>query len=243
MSCQLIQGLVVAGLFCSLAGAEEGFVPLCDGKSLQGWTVKCQPRDRDLARKFWRVTDGVIVADSLGHKNHDYVWLVSDQEYADFVLRLRFLVGRGIKGNSGVQFRSRYDDEAGHMDGPQIDINPAGPWRTGMIWDETRGGRGWLFPRVAKGQGVDESLAPKGFKFFLADEGQGWNDLEISALGMKIQARLNGVVVTDYDGGGVLDDAIHQQRRVGRLGVIALQLHARDELRLGFKDIRIKKVR
>lgn len=243
MPCQFLPGLLFAGLFCTCASAEDGFVPLFDGRSLAGWTVKCQPGDRELAKKFWRVAGGAIMADSFGHKNHDYVWLVSDQEYADFVLRLRFQVARGIKGNSGVQFRSRYDDEAGHMDGPQIDINPAGPWRTGMIWDETRGGRGWLFPRVAKGQSVEESLAPKGFKFFWADEGRGWNDLEISALGMKIQARLNGVVVTDYDGGGVLDDAIHQQRRVGRLGGIALQLHAREELRLGFKDLRIKKVR
>ncbi len=238
MRCQVFLGMVFA--LCSLAGAEEGFVSLFDGKSLDGWTVKCQPKDRELGTRFWRVDGGTILADSLGHQNHDYVWLVSNKEYADFVLRLRFQVERGIKGNSGLQIRSRYDDQAGHMDGPQIDINPPGPWRSGMMWDETRGARGWLFPKVPRGKGVDESMAPKGFKFFHADQGSGWNDLEVSALGMKIKAWLNGVGVTDYDDAGVLDDALHQQRQVGRRGVIALQIHARDELKIRFQDLRIK---
>ena len=91
-----------------------------------------------------------------------------------------------------------------------------------------------------RGPWVDQSMAPKGFKFVYADEGSGWNDLEVRAERMKIQARLNGVQVTDYDGTGVLDDALHQQLGVGRKGIIALQIHSRDQVRIRFKDLRIK---
>ncbi len=223
--------------------AEEAFRPLFDGKSLAGWSVQCKTEDRPCAEKFWRVDRGAILADSMGHKDHDYVWLVTDAEFGDFVLRLRFQAERGIPGNSGVQVRSRYDRQAGYLDGPQIDINPPGPWRTGMMWDETRGAQGWLYPRLPKGKWVDESMAPKGLKFVYAEEGSGWNDFEISAQGLRIRAWLNGGQVTDFDGTGILNDPIHQQRKVGRQGAIALQIHIHDELRIRFKDLRIREGR
>ena len=60
------------------------------------------------------------------------------------------------------------------------------------------------------------------------------------AKGLKIQAWLNEIQVTDYDGTGELDDAVHQQHNVGRKGVIALQIHIHDELKIRFKDLYIK---
>ena len=220
------------------AAAQPVWRSLFNGKDLAGWTVKCKTADRD--RVFWKVEDGCIVADSMDAGKHDYVWLVSDQEYSDFVLRLKFRAFRDNPGNSGVQLRSRYDDAAGWLDGPQMDIHPPGPWRTGMIWDETRGVQRWLFPAVPKGQWVNESMALPGLKFRFSNEGDGWNDLEISARGTKVKARLNGVVITDYDGTGVLDDATHQARNVGLRGHIALQIHTGDKLRIQFKDIRLQ---
>jgi len=157
---------------------ESGWTPLFNGRDLTGWTVKCRPADR--AREFWRVEDGAIVADSLDRAGHDYVWLVTDREYADFVLRLRFQAYRDSPGNSGVQVRSRYDDQANWLDGPQIDINPPDPWRTGMIWDETRQVNRWLSPPVLKGKWVDASMAAPGLAFHYAGEDPAWNDLEIT---------------------------------------------------------------
>jgi len=40
----------------------------------------------------------------------------------------------------------------------------------------------------------------------------------------------------------VLDDELHRQHRVGAKGVIGLQIHANDEIKLRFKDIRIKEL-
>ncbi len=221
-------------------GRQEKWQSLSNGKDLTGWTVKCKPEDRQ--KKFWRVDKATILADTMGQKGHDYVWLVSNKEYKDFVLRLRFQMFRDSPGNSGVQIRSRYDDQAGWLDGPQVDINPPGPWRTGMIWDETRGNQRWLYPNVPRGKWVDESMAVPNLVAYYSDEDDGWNDLEITARGMKLRAVLNGVRVMEYDGGGTLDDETHKKRTVGEKGHIALQIHRGDQLRIRFKDVLIREL-
>lgn len=211
---------------------------LFDGTDLSGWEVKCKPADAH--REFWKVDSKTILADSMGCKGHDYVWLATKREYSDFVLKLRFQAYRDSPGNSGVQVRSRYDDSVGYLDGPQVDINPPGTWRTGMVWDETRGNQRWLYPDVPRGKWVDASMAVAGLTFVYADEGNGWNDLEITAMGTRLRAVLNGVEVMKYDGAGVLDDAVHRERGVGERGVVALQIHKGDQLRIRFKDILLK---
>lgn len=229
--------VVLAGCGSSHVG-EGRWVSLFNGRDLTGWTVKCKPADSE--KGFWKVEAGAIVADSIGRTGHDYVWLVSDREYSDFVLRLRFQAYRDSPGNSGVQVRSRYDDGAGWLDGPQIDINPPGPWRTGMIWDETRQVNRWLFPAVPKGQWVDPNMANPDLVFHYADEDPAWNAMEITAVGTRITVSLNGVVLTDYDGVGVLHDEVHRTRYVGMRGHIALQIHRGDQVRICFKDIAIR---
>ncbi|MBW8039666.1 MAG: DUF1080 domain-containing protein [Planctomycetes bacterium] len=219
---------------------SKGWKSLFNGKNLSGWIIKCKSGDKD--KKFWRVEGKTILADSIGRKKHDYVWLVTRQEYSDFILRLRFQAYRKSPGNSGVQIRSRYDDEAGWLDGPQIDINPPGPWRTGMIWDETRGVKHWLYPKVPKGKWVDKSMANPELVFYYSGDWPGWNDLEIRAVGTRLSASLNGVKVMEYDGQGVLNDDIHKGRNVGLNGHIALQIHTNDELKIRFKDIYIKEL-
>ena len=212
--------------------------PLFNGQDLTGWTVKCKPADQ--GKSFWRVEDGCIVADSMGRPDHDYVWLVSDNEYSDFVLRLQFQAYRDSPGNSGVQIRSRYDDQAGWLDGPQVDIHPPGPWRTGMIWDETRGSGRWLYPPVPKGKWVNQLMANPDLVFHYADEEPAWNTLEIRAIGTAIEVVLNGIPVTSYDGATVLDDEMHRERAVGLRGHIALQIHTGDQLKIRFRDIVVR---
>jgi len=241
----LLVAILTAGMGlggCTTQGertAELG-QPLFNGRDLTGWTVKCKPADRD--QTFWTVEDGTIVANSLDHKGHDYVWLLTDREYGDFVLRVQFQAYRESPGNSGIQIRSRYDDEAGWLDGPQIDINPPGPWRTGMIWDETRESGHWLYPDVPKGQWVNEQMANPDLVFYYADDEPAWNTFEVKAVGTRITARLNGILVTDYDGAGVLDDETHGKYRVGMQGHIALQIHKGDQLKIRYRDITIREL-
>jgi hypothetical protein len=170
---------------------------------------------------------------------------MSDKEYGDFDLRLKFQAYKDSPGNSGVQFRSRFDATAqgGWLDGPQVDINPPPPmqWRTGLIYDETREERRWISPSL-KNATMDPRFKPAHYVFKYAEDEDGWNDLTIICQGTRVKTVLNGVVMTDWDGAGVLDNATHENRRVGRRGHFALQLHAGDQLRIRFKDIRVREL-
>jgi len=231
--------LAVAGPASTKAAKKDAeWVSLFNGRDLAGWTVK--GKAADVAKNFWKVDGGTILADSMGAKGHDYVWLMTEKEYGDFALKLTFQAYRDSPGNSGVQVRSRYDDAAFWLDGPQVDINPRGPWRTGMIWDETRGSKRWLWPKVPKGKWVDRSMARPGAAFHHSDQTPAWNDLEITCIGTRMKAVLNGVTVMEYDGAGVLDDDVHKKHRVGMKGHVALQIHRGDQLRIRFKDLFIK---
>ncbi len=68
--------------------ADHNWQPLFNGKNLDGWEIKCIEEDRDY--DFWKVEDGAIVCNSMNSENHNYVWLQSKNEYADFELRLKF---------------------------------------------------------------------------------------------------------------------------------------------------------
>lgn len=229
---------------CPGLGAAEPAGPpwtsLFNGRDLTGWVIKAKPEDR--AKNFWRVEEGAIVADSSTNRHHDYVWLMTEKEYGDFELRLKFQAFTNSSGNSGVQLRSRYDDAAFWLDGPQLDIHPPGPWRTGMMWDETRGHARWIYPNLPKGQWVNAGMAPPDLKFYFSHQTPDWNTLEITARGLRIEARLNGVPITDFDGAGILDDAVHRERRVGLRGHIALQIHTGDLLHIRFKDLWIREL-
>jgi len=214
--------------------ADKPWTALFNGKDLEGWQVKCKPADKD--KQFWKVKDGAIVCDSMGRSKHDYVWLMTKGEYGDFELTLK-VRGHAAKspGNSGVQVRSRYDDKARWLDGPQIDIHPPAPWRTGLIYDETRETRRWISPSL-KSSKITRDQAPTKCRWKPGD----WNDLYIRCERTRILTRLNGVERTDFDGRGVLDDTAHRKHNVGMKGHIALQLHSRDQLLIEFKDIRIR---
>ena len=224
----------------------ETWTSLFNGKDLSGWTIVCQPQDKD--KLFWTVADGTILCNSTGMKGHNHVWLVSNREYSDFEIRLKFQAYSDCGGNSGLQFRSRYDttlQNGGWMNGPQVDINPpewSKNWRTGLIYDETNEVRHWIYPKLPDWNMTDE-YKPKEFIFKYVEDGDGWNELVLICDGMHIKTILNGIVCTDWDASGVLDDEIHQKYQVGQAGHIALQLHHGDDLRIRFKDIKIREIK
>jgi hypothetical protein len=226
-------GLLVAMVIGAGSGHAAEWQTLFDGKTLAGWHVSAKPADA--GKSFWMVKDGAITCDSLGRKDHDYFWLVSDGEYGDFELELKVRGFAQSPGNSGVQFRSRYDDAAGWLNGPQADIHPPAPFRTGLIYDETRETRRWIYPSLPDWK-IDPSQGPKSWKW----KAESWNDIRIECKGTRVKTVVNGVTVTDFDGKGILDDEAHRKHNVGMKGHLALQLHIGDELLIQYKDLRIR---
>jgi hypothetical protein len=227
----------------SAAPAPSQPISLFDGRDLAGWTVYCQPKDQ--AKTFWSVDNGAILCDSMGRKDHNYVWLINDREFADFEITLKFQAYRDCPGNSGLQFRSRFDPalSGGWMNGPQVDIHPpaAMSWRTGLIYDETREERRWICPSL-KNSTMEERFKPAKHIFKYADDGDGWNELKLICKGNHVTTIVNGIIRTDWDGTGVLDNEAHVKHNVGRRGHFALQLHTGDELRIRYKDIYVREL-
>lgn len=245
----LIAALVIPGGLAVLAPAGQKPVQtashseweaLFDGRSLAGWWIAAPAKD--VGKQFWKVQDGTITCDSRGRPDHDYVWLVTEREFSDFELHFEVRTWRGITGNSGVQIRSRYDREAGWMDGPQVDIHPPAPWRTGLIYDETRGVQRWIYPSLPNAR-IEESYAPSRWAWYYAGDQPEWNSIEILCQGTWVRTRVNGYTITDRDFAGVLDDAVHRERQVGLRGHIALQLHRGDELLIQFRNLRVRPLR
>jgi hypothetical protein len=231
---------LLALLCCSCPARAQDWKPLFDGQTLKGWHVEARPEDA--AKNFWKAEDGAILCDSRGRADHDYVWLMTDREFGDFELRLEIQSFRSSPGNSGVQVRSRWNSQAQWLDGPQIDIHPPAPWRSGLIYDETRGWKRWIHPMLPDWN-IGPEHAPAKWEWRHADEGPGWNQMHILCQGTRIRSTVNGHVITDRDFAGILDDEHHRARRVGLHGHIALQLHTRDELYIRFRNIILRDLR
>lgn len=229
--------------------ADHEWKSLFNGENLEGWDIKCKESDR--GKNYWYVDNGAIVCDTKGRRDHSYIWLQSDKEFDDFVLRLKFQASRENKGNSGVQVRSRYDenaviddmgDEKGWLDGPQVDIDPQNPWRNGFIYDETRETRRWINPSLPDWKISKEEYAPKKVFYYWDDQPPYWNDMVIVCKGLNIKTYVNNVLVSDYNGDGILNDAAHKKYNVGLKGHIALQLHMKGKNKIKFKDIEIREL-
>ncbi len=118
-----------------------------------------------------------------------------------------------------------------------MDVHPPAPWRTGLVYDETREAKRWIFPslpdwRIEPGQG------PRAWRWH--GEGDGWNEVRLTCRGTRVTTEVNGITIADFDGAGVLDDGAHRRHDVGRRGHFALQLHKEDELLIQFRDIRVR---
>ena len=212
------------------AQAEEGFEPIFDGKTLDGWKAP------DMT--FWRVEDGAITGEvTKDHKPPENVFLVwQGGKVDDFELTFKFRIF-GAASNSGMQFRSEVK-ERGLVHGYQADISGDGKW-TGGIFDEygTRGSlaaRGERSRIDAAGKKTTERLAEgdplAGDK--APAQGQ-WHDYEITARGEHIVLKINGVTTAE------LFDADENHKR--RKGVLAMPIIPA-EMRVQYKDIRLKRI-
>jgi hypothetical protein len=206
--------LALLVLFASVTfGAERGFTDLFNGKNLDGWTLVGGKGPGYVVEK------GILVCPADGGGN-----LLTEKDYANFILRLDFKMEPG--GNNGVGIRAPLSGDVAYS-GMEIQIldhdNPKyksiQPWqRNGSVYH--------LIPAQK------DALKPAGE----------WNSYEITANGKKITVKLNGTVITDGDLSTITDPAVlakHPgiQRTAGRVGFLG---HG---TRVEFKNIRIQELK
>jgi hypothetical protein len=165
----------------------------------------------------WSVQNGIIVGSSDGHPFKVNTFLIHKGTYKNFVLRADLKLRNH---NSGIQFRSEQLPGDGWMvRGYQADASEV---------DDAKSAWGNLYEERLRGRNVmktpDEGWA---IAKPLVHHGE-WNTYEVLAYGDHIRLTFNGVVTIDTH-----DSAASS-------GIIALQLHAGPEMRVEFRNLRIK---
>lgn len=222
----LLTLIPAVSLLVQARGADDGFVSLFDGESLDGW-------EQHSGKAEYRVEDGAIVGKTVLNTGNSF--LCTKKKYGDFILELEFKVAPDM--NSGVQFRSEFYAQetkreiagkektfpADRVFGYQYEIDPSARAFTAGVYDEAR--RGWLFDLK------NNEAARKAFKQ------NDWNAARIECRGDSIKTWINGVPAADFT------DAMTKE------GIIALQVHgignktekAGEEVR--WRKLRIKELK
>jgi Domain of Unknown Function (DUF1080) len=185
------------------AADADGWITMFNGKDLSGWNGK---------PGLWSVKDGYITAqvDKLEGGN---TFLIYDHPFQDFEMEAKFILV-DMKGNSGIQYRSKVFDAAKwSVGGYQADIGAG--WH-GALYEER--GRG-ILAKPTKETAPEIKVAE-------------WNQYKIHAQGTKVRQEVNGKTTIEFDD----QDAA---KRPGS-GVIALQYHAPGNFEVRFKDLRIR---
>jgi hypothetical protein len=222
--------LFITAMALPAIAAEDGFVTIFDGKTLDGW---------DGDPKFWSVEDGAITGQTTKenptHGNTFIVW--EKGKLGDFELVLEYKIEGG---NSGIQYRSfrKSETDPWRIGGYQADFE-AGDTYSGICYGEAF--RGMLSKRGEKTTlSLDDAgkLVRTVEKFGDSNEigkavkkGE-WNEYRILAKGYEFTHYINGVKTT------VLIDNDEKSRRAD--GLLALQLHAGPPMKVQFRNIRLK---
>jgi len=213
---------VVLALLVSFAEAQEvkapeGFVPLFNGKNLDGWKgLVADPEKRarmsadELAaaqkaadekmRAHWRVENGVLVFDGKGDS------LCTAKDYGDFELLVDWKIEKG--GDSGIYLRGS----------PQV-----------QIWDPASN-------PVGSGGLYNNQKNPSN-PIKCADKPVGeWNTFRIKMVGDKVTVYLNDVLVVDNV---TMENYWDRNKPIYPTGQIELQNHGSS---LYFRNIFIKEL-
>jgi hypothetical protein len=219
LSTALATVLVVLSCFGSIALAdEEGWVPLFDGKTLDGWTVRG-------GFASYKVEQGAIVGWTVEGSPNTFL---CKGDFKDLVLELEVQCDPAL--NSGVQVPSHVYEKndndpknrarAGVVYGPQCEIARKDTGTAGRCYDEARRGK-WL-----------DEIKPEAKVVFKDD---GWNRYRIVVQGNRYRSWVNGVTASDFH-----DD-------VDASAFIGLQVHGiarnRGPDQVRWRNIRIRELK
>jgi len=216
---------VVAGILLSLPVFGQEKVNLFNGKDLTGW---------DGDPRLWSVVEGVLVGETNGEDkkvgpNSFLIW--KGGEVADFDFEM---TARVMGNNSGVQYRSKAlpDVAKWSVGGYQMDMHPNQQY-LGMLYEER--GRGIACLRGQKVTLEAEKKPEVTAKVPVPEvKLEEWNTYKISARGNVVQHFLNGELAAE------ITDNDPEKRSLK--GILALQLHAGQAMKLEVKEMSLTKV-
>jgi HEAT repeat protein len=202
---------------------EKGFVPMFNGKNLDGWQgmlldgnpiaiaklseqekVKAQTEADKKMVENWSVKDGMIVFSGKGHN------LVSSKNYKDFEMIVDWLITK--EGDSGIYLRGT----------PQI-----------QIWDTSRVDVG---AQVGSGGLYNNQKNPSKPSKVADNPVNEWNTFRITMIGENVTVYLNGELVVDNV---KMDNYWNRSIPIFESGTIELQAHGNE---LAFRDIYVREI-
>ncbi len=196
----LFTALVCLGFSSAIAeeaADADGFKPLFDGKTMDGWNNPYKWGDI-------KVVDGEIHL--TGNKKF---FVVTDKTYGDFIFEGEILLPEG-DANSGFMFRAHA--EPGKVFGYQseVDGDPKRRW-SGGLYDEGR--RMWFASPIKGDKESEAAFSARAGDTFKRND---WNTYRITCKGNKIKIEVNGVVTTeiedDMDTSGVIGIQHHGEK-------------------------------
>ncbi|MFD2256654.1 DUF1080 domain-containing protein [Luteolibacter algae] len=157
---------------------KDGFVPLFDGKSLEGWKNPYEWGE-------FKVVDGEFHLTS-----PKKFFLITEKKYSDFIFEGEVLLPEG-KANSGFLFRAQ--TKPGQVYGYQaeVDGDPKRGW-SGGLYDEGR--RMWFISPIKGDKASEAAFKKRAGDAFKRND---WNTYRITCKGDHLTIEVNGVVTTD----------------------------------------------
>jgi histidinol phosphatase-like PHP family hydrolase len=163
--------LLVTLLLPALALAQEGWIPLFDGKTLDGWKAND-------SQTTWKVVDGQVASD--GPRSHlFYSGKVLNADFKNFELKADVLTKPGT--NSGIYFHTEFQEQGFPSKGFEVQVcNTCGdPNASG---EKKRTGSLYALRNVYKRMAKDDE----------------WFQMHIVVRGKQVQVLVNDVLVVDF---------------------------------------------
>jgi hypothetical protein len=219
-----IREIVPVQLRADDADVSSGFRPLFNGRDQTGWSLEANDATS------WGVEDGAIVAHGQDYRTRSY--LVTDREYADFVLRLEFNLSQ--RGGSGIGIRAIQGEVMPRKAGPGFVDHPLLKLVDSPRGTEQTGSSYWLRTDDSLGFNLNPDRSAE------MNPAGSWNTLEVEVKGRSLRASVNGKPVlnmTSEAGATFPDGSLPGLNRVkGRIG---LQKHTGT---VRFRNIQIKEL-
>ncbi len=224
--------LCVLFIAAPLLAADDGFEPIFDGKTLDGW--------KTFDPSYWSIKDGAFTATITKEhplrENRYLIWQGNAQapqgQMADFELKLKSRVRGEGAINNGFQFRSKLLpngwDIAGDQGDNNLNVGGVSPWLVRLYHEH---GQRTTFDE--NGKATTEPIKDAaGDSWFKLEE---WHEYHLICIGHRLT-----LMVDDRLAAAAIDN---DPKQVAAQGILGLQLHSGPPTEVQFKDIRVNVVK